>query len=52
MRFAAKMIKKGGAVAQSVKRATLDEELPGSITAVVARSLLVGLVSCQYNVTA
>ena len=35
-----------GAVAQSVERATLDEEVLGSIPAVVAaRSLLVGSVS-------
>ena len=35
----------GGAVAQSVERATPDEEVPGSIPAVAARSLLVGSVS-------
>ena len=35
----------GGAVAQSVERATPGEEVPGSIPAVAARSLLVGLVS-------
>ena len=35
----------GGAVAQSVERATPGEEVPGSITAVAARSLLVGSVS-------
>ena len=34
-----------GAVAQSVERATPVEEVPGSIYAVVARSLLVGSVS-------
>ena len=36
---------KGGAVAQSVERATPGEEVPGSIPAVAARSLLVGSVS-------
>ena len=35
----------GGAVAQSIERVTPGEEVPGSIPAVVARSLLVGLVS-------
>ena len=35
----------GGAVAQSVERATPGEEAPGSIPAVAARSLLVGSVS-------
>ena len=35
----------GGGVAQSVERATPGEEVPGSIPAVAARSLLVGLVS-------
>ena len=35
----------GGAVAQSVERATPGEEVPGSILAVAARSLLVGSVS-------
>ena len=35
----------GGAVAQSVERATPGEEVPGSIPAVAARSLLVGPVS-------
>ena len=35
----------GGAVAQSVERATPGEEIPGSIPAVAARSLLVGSVS-------
>ena len=35
----------GGAVAQSVEDATPDEEVPGSIPAVAARSLLVGSVS-------
>ena len=35
----------GGAVAQSVERATPGEELPGSIPAVAARSLLVGSMS-------
>ena len=34
-----------GAVAQSVQRATPGEEVPGSIPAVAARSLLVGSVS-------
>ena len=32
----------GGAVAQSVERATPGEEVPGSIPAVAARSLLGG----------
>ena len=35
----------GGAVAQSVERATPDEEVPGLIPGVAARSLLVGSVS-------
>ena len=35
----------GSAVAQSVERATPGEEVPGSIPAVAARSLLVGSVS-------
>ena len=35
----------GGAVAQLVEHATPGEEVPGSIPAVAARSLLVGLVS-------
>ena len=35
----------GGAVAQSVERATLGGEIPGSILVVAARSLLVGSVS-------
>ena len=35
----------GGTVAQSVKRATPGEEIPGSIPAVAARSLLVGSLS-------
>ena len=35
----------GGAVAQSVERATPGEEVPGSIPAGAARSLLVGSVS-------
>ena len=34
-----------GAVVQSVERATPGEEVVGSISAVAARSLLVGLVS-------
>ena len=34
-----------GAVAQSVRRATLGEEVPGSIPAVAARSLQAGSVS-------
>ena len=34
-----------GAVAQSVERMTPDKEVPGSIPAVAARSLLVGSVS-------
>ena len=36
---------KGGAVAQSVERATPGEEVPGSISAVATHSLLVGSVS-------
>ena len=39
----------GGAVAQSVESATPGEEVPGSISAVAARLLLVG--RCHYNVT-
>ena len=35
----------GGVVAQSVERATPGQEVPGSIPAVAARSLLVGSVS-------
>ena len=35
----------GGVVAQLVERATPGEEVPGSIPAVAARSLLVGSVS-------
>ena len=35
----------GGPVAQSVERAAPDQEVPGSIPAVAARSLLVGSVS-------
>ena len=35
----------GGAVAQSVERATPGEEVPGSIPASAARSLLAGWVS-------
>ena len=35
----------GGAVAQSVERPTPGEDVPGSIAAVAARSLLVGSVS-------
>ena len=35
----------GGAVAQSVEGSTPGKEVPGSITAVAARSLLVGSVS-------
>ena len=35
----------GGAVAQSVERATPGDEVPGSIPAVATRSLLVGSVS-------
>ena len=35
----------GVAVAQSVEQATPGEEVPGSITAVAARSLLVGWMS-------
>ena len=37
--------KSGGAVTQSVERATPGEEVAGSIPAVAARSLLVGSVS-------
>ena len=37
----------GGAVAQSVERAHPGEEVPGSIPAAVARSLLVGSVYCS-----
>ena len=37
--------KRGGAVAQSVERATPGEEVLGSIPTVAARSLLVGSVS-------
>ena len=36
---------KRGAVAQSVERTTPGEEVPGWISAVAARSLLVGSVS-------
>ena len=36
---------RGGAVAQSVERTTPGEEVPGSIPAVAAGSLLVGSVS-------
>ena len=39
------LLQPGGAVAQSVERATPGEEVPGSILAVAARSLLVGSVS-------
>ena len=39
------VMRKGGAVAQSVERATPVQEVPGSIPAVAARSLLVGSVS-------
>ena len=35
----------GGVVAQSVERSTPGEEVPGSISAVAAHSLLVGSVS-------
>ena len=35
----------GGAAGQSIERATPNEELPGSIPAVAARSLPVGSVS-------
>ena len=35
----------GGAAAQSIERATPGEKVPGSISAVAARSLLVGSVS-------
>ena len=40
-----RLIFKGSAVAQSVERATPGEEVPGSIPAVAARSLLVVSVS-------
>ena len=40
-----RLLSEGGAVAQSVERATPDEEVPGSIPAVAARSLLVGSAS-------
>ena len=36
---------RGSSVAQSVERATPGQEVPGSIPAVAARSLLVGSVS-------
>ena len=36
---------RGGSVAQSLERATPGEEVPGSIPAVAAHSLLVGSVS-------
>ena len=39
----------GGAVAQSAERATPGEEVPGSIPAVAARSLLFGSVSVQCD---
>ena len=35
----------GAAVAQLVERATSDQEVPGSIPSVAARSLLVGSLS-------
>ena len=38
-------LKGGGAVAQSVERATPGEEVPDSIPAAAARSLLVGSMS-------
>ena len=38
-------IRKGGAVDQSVERVTPDEEVPGSIPAVAARSLPVESLS-------
>ena len=41
----------GVVVAQSVELATPGKEVLGSIPAVAARSLLVGSVYCQYNVT-
>ena len=43
------LLGEGGAVAQSLERATPDEEVVGSIPAVAARSLLVG--SMSENVT-
>ena len=39
------LIFNGGALAQSVERAIPGEEVPGSIPALAARSLLVGSVS-------
>ena len=39
------LYREGGAVAQSVERTTPGEEVPGSIPAVAARSLLAGSVS-------
>ena len=39
----------GGAVAQSVEQTTPGEEVPGSITAVVDRSLLLGSVSVKCD---
>ena len=42
--FTHDLIRQGGAVAQSVERATPGQEVPGSIPAVAARSLLVGSV--------
>ena len=41
----APLIGGGGGVAQSIERATPGEEIPGSILAADARSLLVGSVS-------
>ena len=40
---------KGGAVAQSVERATPGEEVPDSIPAVAGSSLLFGSVSVYYD---
>ena len=37
--------RRGGVVAQSVERATPGEDVPGSVPAVAARSLLFGSVS-------
>ena len=39
-----------GPIAQSIERATPGEEVPGSIPAVAARSLLVGSVSAETEV--
>ena len=36
-------------LAQSIERATLDEEVPGSILTVAARSLVIGSVSVKCD---